>query len=315
MQGEELEPPRMLSEQWDYYFSYITGLLGKDYTKATLQKYRTAYKHLKKFMKIRSGADDMRLDELDHKFIKDYNYYLKTSCNLQNNSAIQMIKRLRTIIRVAMDFGWVLRDPFIAHRMKADEVHRSYLSGEELSRMAVHNLQSKRLEIVRDLFLFSCYTGLSFSDTVKLTGSDIITEEDGEQWLQTHRIKNNNRVRVPLLPPAIAILAHYKEHPKTPAGKLLPLITNQRANSYLKEIAKSVGITKHLTYHCSRHTFATTVTLTNGVPIETVGQMLGHKSIRTTQHYARVTDTKIHIDMLPLKKRYRGQKLYLEKNI
>lgn len=165
--------------------------------------------------------------------------------------------------------------------------------------------------MVRDMFLFSCYTGLAFSDTLALKQDDIVNGEDNEPWLQTHRIKNNSRVRIPLLSPALKIIEFYKDHPRTDRGYLLPKISNQKANAYLKEITEKLGLHKRLTYHCARHTFATTITLTNGVPIETVGQMLGHKNIRSTQHYARVTDTKVHVDMKPIKAHYEQQELKL----
>ncbi len=309
MQGEELEPPKMLSMAWNYQLNYIIGLIGKDYSKATLQKYRAGYKALKAFLKLKFQTNDIRLDQLNHQFVKDYEYYLKTDYGVQNNTAIQIIKKLRTIVHISMDFGWLSRDPFIAHRMKSTEVHRDYLTGEELSRLALKRFP-KKLALVRDIFLFSCYTGLSYADTIKLNVDDQVSD-NGETWIQTHRVKNNNRVRVPLLPPAKLLLSHYKTHPRRPENKLFPNVTNQKANAYLKDIAKQLGITKHLTYHCARHTFATTVTLTNGVPIETVGQMLGHKSIRSTQHYARVTDTKVCDDMQKLKEKYAEDVLYV----
>lgn len=309
MQGEELEPPKMLSVAWNYQLNYIFGLVGKTYSKATLQKYQASYKALTKFLKIKYQAEDIRLDQLDHQFVKDYEYYLKTDYGVQNNTAIQIIKKLRTIIHIAMDFGWLSRDPFITHRMKSTEVHRDYLTGEELSQLAVKRF-SKKLSLVRDIFLFSCYTGLSYADTVKL-GIDDQVIENGETWIQTHRVKNNNRVRVPLLPPAMVLLTHYRNHPSTPKEKLFPNITNQKANAYLKDISKKLELKKRLTYHCARHTFATTVTLTNGVPMETVGQMLGHKNIRSTQYYARVTDTKVKNDMQKLKEKFAEETLYI----
>jgi site-specific recombinase XerD len=310
MQGEELEPAKMLSMAWNYQLNYIFGLLGKDYSKATLQKYQAGYKALKKFLKLKYQTEDIRLDKLDHQFIKDYEYYLKTDHGVQNNTAIQIIKKLRTIVHIAMDFGWIKHDPFIAHRMKSTEVHRDYLSGEELARLAIKGFSKKRVSLVRDIFLFSCYTGLSYADTVKLSAKDLVLDV-GETWIQTRRVKNNNRVRVPLLAPALALLKYYENDPRTPEGRLFPIISNQKANAHLKDISKEIGLTKGLTFHCARHTFATTVTLTNGVPMETVGQMLGHKSIRSTQHYARVTDTKVHLDMQKIKAKYSGQVLYL----
>jgi site-specific recombinase XerD len=302
MQGEPLEPVHMVSEAWDYHMNYIIGLIGKDYTEATLVKYRSGYRAFQKFLRKRSMTD-IPLNQLDHAFIKDYEYYLKTDHGVQNNTAIQIIKRLRTVVRIAMDLGWMQRDPFIAHRMKATEVHRTYLSSDELSRLEKKKLEPK-LAVVRDLFLFSCYTGLAFTDTLKLEVKDLVTGEDGEPWMETHRKKNNNRVRIPLLSPAIMLLETYRNHPRTPEGRLMPHISNQKANAYLKEIAEKAVINKHLTYHCARHTFATTVTLTNGVPIETVGQMLGHKKLATTQLYARVTDTKVMKDMVPVKEKF-----------
>ncbi|WP_448698139.1 site-specific integrase [Mucilaginibacter sp. AW1-3] len=303
MQGEPLEPARMVSEAWQYHMDYISGLIGKDYSGATLQKYKAGQKAFKKFLKLKFQKDDIALNELDHAFIKDYEFYLKTGHGVQNNTAIQIIKKLRTVVKIAMDFGWLQRDPFIAHRMKSTEVHRTFLSSDELQRLATKKLDNK-LGMVRDLFLFSCYTGLAFTDTIKLEANDLVTGEDGEPWLQTHRSKNNNRVRVPLLAPAQKLLDTYKDHPRTPEGRLMPRISNQKANAYLKQIAEKAHINKHLTYHCARHTFATTVTLTNGVPIETVGQMLGHKKLATTQLYARVTDTKVMKDMVQVKAKY-----------
>ncbi|GAA4321397.1 hypothetical protein GCM10023149_21240 [Mucilaginibacter gynuensis] len=189
------------------------------------------------------------------------------------------------------------------------------MTSEELNALALKKLK-KRLVLTRDLFLFSCYTGLSYSDTVRLTAEDIVKGEDGGIWLETHRMKNNNRVRVPLLSPALKLIEHYKSYPRFPDEDfLLPKLSNPRVNFYLKEIMKEMGWTKWLTFHCARHTFATTVTLTNGVPIETVGQMLGHKNIRSTQIYARVTDTKVSRDMSALKKKYAGQELTLAKEI
>lgn len=304
MQGELLDPPHMLSEAWKYHMDFITGLIGKDYCEATLVKYRSGQMAFKKFLKLKYQKDDIALNELDHAFIKSYEFYLKTDHGVQNNTAIQIIKKLRTVVKIAMDLGWVTRDPFLAHHMKATEVHRTYLSSDELQRLAIKKLEPK-LAVVRDLFLFSCYTGLAFTDTVKLEKNDPVTGEDGQPWLETHRTKNNNRVRLPLLAPAQKLLATYKDHPCTPEGKLVPRISNQKANAYLKLIAEKAHITKHLTYHCARHTFATTVTLTNGVLTEAVGQMLGHKKLGTTQLYARVTDTKVMKDMVPVKEKYK----------
>jgi site-specific recombinase XerD len=316
MQGEELNPAKTLCDIWYYHYSQVVSLIGKDYTPSTMVKYNTAWKAILKYLKLKYQADDIRLDQLDFKFIRDYEVYLKTDYGVQNNTAVHMVRKLRSIVRLAFELGWITQNPFLAHRMKLEEVHRNYLTSSEINQLATKNFYPARLNVVRDLFLFSCYTGLSYADAVKLTPDDLITGEDGDTWIQTHRIKNNNRVRIPLLEPAKKLIDHYQGHPRTAEGKyLLPRISNQKANAYLKDIMKALHWTKVLTYHIARHTFATTVTLTNGVPIETVGQMLGHKNIRTTQHYARVTDTKISKDMQPLKIKYEGQPLYLSADI
>ncbi len=312
MQGEELEPPKMLTDAWSYHTNQIAGLLGKDYTPGTLAKYKTVFKVLKKYIKLRSKCEDIRLDDIDYRFVRDFEYYLKTDYGVRINTAVQMVKKLRTVMKIAYEIGWVKRDPFVAYRARHEEVHREYLSSMELNELATKKLSRKRLVVVRDLFLFSCYTGLSYADTVKLKRADILKGEDGGLWIQTYRVKNNNRVRIPLLSPALRLIAHYENYPRLlDEDFILPQISNQKANAYLKDIASLLGWTKRLTFHCARHTFATTVTLTNGVPIETVGQMLGHKNINTTQLYARVTDMRVSRDMKPLKKKYAGQELFL----
>jgi integrase len=261
---------------------------------------------------LKTKADDIKLDDINYQLVRDFDYYLKVDYGVKTNTAIQMVKKLRTIMKVANEIGWAKRNPFVAYRAKKEEVFREYLTSAELHALAVKKLPKKRLLLTRDLFLFSCYTGLSYADTVKLKSGDIVKGEDGGIWLQTHRVKNNNRVRVPLLSPALKLIDHYKDFPRyLDEDFLLPKISNQRVNYYLKEITRTMGWSKLLTFHCARHTFATTVTLTNGVPIETVGQMLGHKNIRSTQIYARVTDTKVSKDMRKLKKMYQGQQLFL----
>lgn len=312
MQGENLDPPKMLTSAWNYHTNQIAGLLGKDYTPGTLAKYKSVFKVLKRFIKLKLQQEDIKLDDIDYRFIRDFEYYLKTEHNVKINTAVQMVKKLRTVMKIAYEIGWVKRDPFIAYRARHEEVHREYLSSMELRELATKKLNRKRLVVVRDLFLFSCYTGLSYADTLKLKSADILKGEDGGLWIQTYRVKNNNRVRIPLLSPALRLIEHYKDYPRLLDEEfILPQMSNQKVNAYLKDITSALGWAKRLTFHCARHTFATTVTLTNGVPIETVGQMLGHKNINTTQLYARVTDTRVSRDMKPLKKKYAGQELFL----
>lgn len=176
-------------------------------------------------------------------------------------------------------------------RVTIKETNRTILTEHELGILSSKILPVKRLDQIRDAFLFSCYTGLFFSDVEKLTNDDIIVGVDGEKWISINRMKTNTASRIPLLPIPISIIDKYNHDPALGSGnKLLPIPSNQRMNSYLKEVACACGFNKELTFHCARHTFATTVTLTNGVSIESVSKMLGHENLRTTQHYAKVIE-------------------------
>jgi site-specific recombinase XerD len=230
--------------------------------------------------------------------------YLKSEERQSHNSAMKHIKRLKKVVNLAIANEWLKINPFSSYHIKTQATHRGFLTPEELQIIETKELSVLRLQKVRDIFIFCCYTGLSFSDVEKLTPSDITTGIDGEKWLVIYRKKNGHRSPVPLLPQARAILDKYRDDPEANAkGTLLPVNSNQRMNGYLKEIADVCGIQKNLTMHLARHTFATTVTLANGVPIETVSKMLGHSSIKTTQIYSKVVDTKISNDMAQLKQK------------
>ena len=212
--------------------------------------------------------------------------------------------RLKKIIRQCVANDWLDKDPFKSYKITTKETHRNFLMEDELETLIKKNISVPRLDQVRDIFLFSCYTGLSYTDVMALTRNNISIGIDGEQWIFTTRAKTDTTSRVPLLPVAKNIIEKYSNRPDIiNSGKLLPKLTNQRLNSYLKEISDVCEFKKTLTFHCARHTFATTVTLTNGVPIETVGKMLGHKSLRTTQIYAKILDTKVSSDMQILKQK------------
>ena len=178
------------------------------------------------------------------------------------------------------------------------EVERDFLTEEELQNLAAKEFSIDRLENVRDIFLFSCFTGLAYSDAKKLSSQHIVIGIDGDKWIKINRTKTDTRSSIPLLPTAEAIIEKYSSNPKCQANnKLLPVLSNQKMNAYLKEIGDLCGITKNITFHLARHTFATTVTLSNDVPIESVSKMLGHKNLKITQHYAKVLDRKLSNDM------------------
>ena len=194
--------------------------------------------------------------------------------------------------------GWIKRDPFLGFSLAPQEVHRQALSEAELGAFIKADLSSERLDQVRDIFLFCCYTGLAYADVKKLNSTDIVIGVDGRPWINVRRQKTETPSRVPLLPPAMTILKRYKDNEESNCkGLTFPVKSNQKMNEYLKEIAKHCGLHKRLTFHLARHTFATTITLNNGVPIETVSKMLGHRNLKTTQQYAKVVDLKVSHDM------------------
>ena len=208
------------------------------------------------------------------------------------------LERFHKIIRLAVKMSWLDRDPFTMFQLKFNKTERGYLTTAELTRLESKKLTIERIAYVRDLFVLSCYTGLAYIDVMELTPDNLVYGIDNNQWIKTTREKTRIPVNVPLLPQAARIIEKYKTHPKAVAGgTLLPHISNQKLNSYLKEVADLCDINKILTYHVARHTFATAVTLSNGVPIETVSKMLGHTTIRTTQIYAKVIERKVSDDM------------------
>ncbi|MCD4728958.1 MAG: site-specific integrase [Bacteroidales bacterium] len=197
---------------------------------------------------------------------------------------------------------WLQRNPFMNFKCSYKDTNRGYLTQEELDKLEAKEFSIKRLEIVRDIFIFQCYTGLAYSDVERLTPDDVSTGIDGEKWIIIYRQKTGGRSPIPILPRALEIINKYQDYPENEnSGKLLPVKSNQKINAYLKEIGDLCGIDKNLSTHLARHTFATTVTLAHGVPIETVSKMLGHSSIRTTQIYSKVIDNKISADMVKLK--------------
>ena len=189
--------------------------------------------------------------------------------------------------------------------MSKREVNRQALAQSELTRISEKEFSTERLDLVRDIFVFCCYTGLAYVDVYKLKRSEVVEGFDGGDWITIKRQKTDSASRIPLLPPAFEIIKKYENHPQVIAqDRLLPVLSNQKMNAYLKEIADVCSIDKAITFHLARHTFATTVTLSNGVPVESVSKMLGHSNIRTTQIYAKVVDKKISEDMKKIKALY-----------
>lgn len=299
------EHKKSLLDVYRYHVQQVKQLVGKQYAAGTLKRFKAALSSLEAFIKWKYKEEDIALAEVNFQFITEYEFFLKSQRNVQHNTAMGIIKKLKQIMRMCLANEWIERDPFMNFKVKIHDTHRNVLMENELTILSSKLIMTERLEIVRDIFLFSCYTGLSYGDVEKLTPSDISTGIDGEKWVFTTRNKTDTASRIPLLSMALALIKKYEAHPKViNTGKLFPMLSNQRMNTYLKELADICGIGKELTFHCARHTFATTVTLSNGVPIETVSKMLGHKNLRTTQIYAKVLDNKVSEDMNVLRAKY-----------
>jgi site-specific recombinase XerD len=277
---------------------------------STLKHYYVTQRYLNKFLLSQFRKKDIFLHEINYKFIIDFECFLRNikpalhRKPMNNNGVMKHLIRLRKMINLAIRLEWITKDSFKNYKFKYEKIDKDFLTGRELLVLENKTFVIERLNMVKDLFVFCCYTGLAYVDVMNLSLDHIIVGIDDEKWIKTFRQKTRIPVNNPILPNAQIILDKYSDDPRAHAcGKLFPTISNQKVNSYLKEIADICGIKKNLTFHIARHTFATTVMLSNGVPIETVSKMLGHSKIATTQIYARVLEKKISEDMARLRKK------------
>jgi site-specific recombinase XerD len=298
---EEKSPDRMLMPIFEHHNKEVKALVGKEFAEGTYKRYETALKHTRDFLLWKYNTTDIGISGIDHEFVMSYDFYLRSERNCNNNSTVKYLKNFKKVILICIANGWLDKDPFSKYKPKVKAVKRDFLNAEELIVMATREMPNERTAQVRDIFLFSCYTGLAYADVKKLKRSEIVIGVDGKEWISTSRQKTDTASNIPLLPQAIRLMNKYKDHPQcADEDLLLPVLSNQKMNTYLKEIADACGIKKELTFHIARHTFATTVTLANGVSIESVSKMLGHTNIKPTQHYAKILDMKVGQDMANL---------------
>ncbi|MDF1697009.1 MAG: site-specific integrase [Saprospiraceae bacterium] len=274
----------------------------------TLKNYRTTEKYIKLFLNEELKVDDIYLKQLRYSFITKFENFLRLhrpldhQRKMENNTVMKHLQRFRKIISLAVRLEWIERDPFANYKTKYIRNERVYLRQEELDAIERKVFSIDRLGYVRDLFVFSCYTGLSYIDAISLRMDQVVLGIDGSKWIFTSRQKTGNVVKIPLLEKAEMLIIKYKDSPKSIYnGTVFPKISNQKLNTYLKEIADVCGIRKNISFHIARHTFATTITLTNGVPLATVSKLLGHSKIASTQIYAKVIESKLSEDMADLR--------------
>ncbi|MGS2763177.1 site-specific integrase [Sinomicrobium sp. M5D2P9] len=283
--------------------------------RGTMKNYYTTEKYLYKFLLKKRRLKDIYLKQLNYEFVTDFEHFLRNYRNskkqlmLGNNGVMKHLERFKKMVNLAVKLEWMHKNPFNQFQLKYQKYDRAYLSEGELELLEGTEFKNERLQRVKDCFVFSCYTGLSYVDVKELTENNIVKGIDGKYWIYTKREKTDERVKVPLLPKALEIIEKYRGLQEADLiGYLLPVSSNQKTNKYLKEIAGLCNIHKNITFHVARHTFATTVLLSNGVPIETVSKLLGHTKLTTTQIYARVVERKISEDFYKLLNKFQVNK-------
>ncbi|MDW3193051.1 MAG: site-specific integrase [Cytophagales bacterium] len=283
----------------------VKSKIGIDYSSGTHKNYIATLKHLRTYIARNYKGQVVTLKDLDYDFLSGFESFLKLAVGNSNNGSIKHIQRVKRVINLAIKRGKLTTNPFATFSVKKEKTNRDFLSADELRAIEMVELKKLVLIKVRDIFVFICYTGLSYSDLAELSENELMKGIDGDTWISIDRNKTGVATRIPVLPPALVVLNKYQDHPQALSkGTLLPVMSNQKMNKYLKELAEKCGIHKPVTCHIGRHTFATTVTLSNDIPIETVSQMLGHTNLKTTQIYAKVIEKKISQDMNKLKGLY-----------
>ena len=295
-QGKDAPVQRTLFEVFREHNDKCIQLSGTDMAPATVQRYETSLKHTRDFVWETYHKKDVLLDEVSRQFIEDYEFWLKTEKKCCHNTATKYLKNFKKIIRIALENDWIKKDPFAYYRFKLEETDPEFLTMDEIKIILAKEFTIKRVEQVRDVFVFCIFTGLAFSDVKDLSPEHLVKDNKGELWIRKNRQKTKIMCNIPVLPVAASILDKYKDVAEC-TGKLLPVLCNQRMNSYLKEIADVCGIHKNLSTHTARHSYATSICLANGVSMENVAKMLGHADTSVTKHYARVLDQNILKDM------------------
>ncbi|MES2590202.1 MAG: site-specific integrase [Bacteroidota bacterium] len=277
-------------------------MIGNGVAKGTHTKFSTIYSKVENYIATKYRLSDISIYELNHQFVVGFEHYLKVVHHMGQNTTMKYIQALKKLMNICVANEWLMKNPFGNFKCPITNPEREVLLEHEIEKIESKTFFSKRLDEVRDTFLFCCYTGLAFIDVYKLTTNELLMGIDGHKWIFTSRQKTKIKSSIPLLPPALKILQKYENHGcRVVKNKLLPVKSNQKMNDYLKEIADICEITKPLSMHIARHTFATTMTLSNGVPIETVSKMLGHTKLSTTQIYAKVIENKVSEDMKNLR--------------
>ncbi len=268
----------------------------KEMAAGTVERYKTSLSHTAEFMKHTYGVDDMDITKIDHKFIKDYEFYLKTERRCSHNTTTKYLKNFKKIILLAMRYDYIAKDPFAGIKFHLDPIERDFIEMHELKKLIGLDIENDSLRRVRDVFVFCCFTALAFSDVSLLRKEHLVKDNDGDMWIRKKRQKTGIMCNIPILPEAQKILDKYANSPYCKGGQVLPVLSNTKFNTYIKAVIDLCGINKDVSTHTARHT-AATIFLANGVSIENVAKMLGHTDTKMTRHYAKVLDQSIKNDM------------------
>lgn len=290
---------KSLCQIFQEYIDDARKSIGIDVKKDTVYSYERTYDLLKDYMKVTYKRNDFALQELNLSFIDKFNVYLRSELKHKKNTAVKHLRCLMRVVNVAVANRHLSFDPFLNFKAQREICERVFLTEEELRILINKDFRIKRLERVRDLFVFCCFTGLSYSDVKTLGPEHFETDANGRTWIKKKRVKTGVLFRVPLLPIPKLILEKYKG-----GDKLLPVVDLSSTDAYLKEIAELCGINKNISSHTARFTFATTVTITNRISLEVVSKMMGHTNTRMTSHYAKIIDKYIGEEMDKLNELY-----------
>jgi len=286
----------------------LKSRINKGVSRATFIRHQSSRNNLERFIKATYKRNDCEIKDIDHAFITKYEVYLRTKRNCNNNSTVKYIRNFGKIIKLSLENEWLKSDPMRKIKLTLQEVNKTYLNFEDLTALMNKKFDIPRIAQVRDVFVFCCFTGLAYIDVKSLCSKDIETGVDGNMWIRKQRHKSKQWAHIYLLPAAKEIITRYSCNKECKRkAVLLPVLSNQKMNAYLKEIADLCGITKTLTTHCARHTFATTVTLANQISMESVSKMLGHSSLSMTKKYARILDSTIGKEMSGLAEKLKFQ--------
>ena len=295
--GKEQSDRHTLMEVFRAHNEKCRALSGISLAPATVIRYETTLRLTEEFLQKNYKKEDCYLDEITNQFIEDFEFFLKTVRRCCHNTTTKYLLNFKKIIRIALAKGWMKKDPFAQVHFHFEPVEREFLEKQELKVLLNKEITITRLSQVRDIFCFCCLTGLAFMDVQQLKPEHLVADIHGKIWIRKARQKTKNMCNIPLLDEAQKIIDRYRDHPYCQThGVLLPVCSNQKMNSYLKELADICGIRKNLSTHCARHTFAT-LTLASGATIDNVAKMLGHANVNMTRRYAKVLDSSIMRDM------------------